>query len=200
MKSKYTWVAIGVVIGLGVVFGAWWLSLRNYRFQGSVIEPPVQAADFTLLDQNGDPFHLGDQRGKVVLIFFGYTHCPDVCPVTLSQYKQIKAQLGKKAEQVEFVFITVDPARDTVEEIARYVPNFDPSFIGLTGEQSALEQVWSNFFVYHAEGPADEQGNYLVDHTARIYLVDQLGNWRLTFPFGMESGQIVSDIEHLLRN
>ncbi len=190
---------VGVVIGLGLVFGAWQLSQRNYQYQGSLIEPPVPAADFKLTDTNGQPFRLSEQRGKLVLVFFGYTHCPDVCPVTLSQYKQLKALLDEKAEQVRFVFITVDPERDTVEEMARYVPNFDSSFIGLTGSLADLEQVWKSYGVYAARQPADEQGNYLVDHTARIYLVDQDGNWRLTFPFGMESSKIASDLEYLLR-
>lgn len=199
MKSKYGWVAIGVLIGLGLVFGAWWYTQANYRFRGSSIEPVMPAADFSLIDHTNTDYRLSDQKGKIVLIFFGYTHCPDVCPVTLSQYKQIKAQLGKNADQVSFIFITVDPERDTVAEMGRYVPNFDPAFVGLTGPREVLEKVWKDYFVYQQRGQVDEQGNYLIDHTARIYLVDQEGNLHLTFPFGMESSDIVADIEYLLR-
>jgi protein SCO1/2 len=199
MKSKYAFIVIGVVIGLALVFAAWGLAQRNYRFQGSLIDPPIQAADFSLTDTNGNPFRLSDQKGKIVLVFFGYTHCPDVCPVTLSQYKQIKQQLKNQAEDIRFVFITVDPQRDTIEAMRRYVPNFDPQFIGLTGSPEQIEQVKQSYGVYSENNPADEQGNYLVDHTARIYLIDQQGNWRLTYPFGMETGQIVSDLQHLLQ-
>lgn len=200
MKSKTFLIGVGVVIGLAAVLIGWQFAQRNYQFHGSVFDPPIPAADFDLIDQNGADFRLSDQTGKIVLVFFGYTHCPDVCPVTLSQFKQIKKQLGKNAEQVRFVFITVDPDRDTIAEINRYVPNFDADFIGLTGQIADLEKVWKSYGVFAAKQPVDPQGNYLVDHTARIYLIDQQGNWRLTYPFGMESGQILDDLEHLLQN
>jgi protein SCO1 len=199
MKSKYFLMVIGVVIGLALVFGAWQLSQRNYRFQGSLIDPPAPAADFSLLDQNGNLFNLSDQRGKIVLVFFGYTHCPDECPVTLSQFKQIKEQLKDKSEDVRFVLITVDPERDTQSEMRKFVANFDPSFIGLTGSVADLEPVWKSYGVFVEKGPANEQGDYEIDHVSRVYLVDQQGNWRLTYPFGMEGSQITNDLEHLLQ-
>lgn len=200
MKSKTLLIGVGVAIGLAIVLAGWQFVQSNYKLHGSVIDPAIPAADFTLVDQNGASFRLSDQSGKIVLIFFGYTHCPDVCPVTLSQFKQIKKQLGKKADQVRFVFITVDPDRDTMEELRRYVPNFDPDFIGLTGSTPDLEKVWKSYGVFSEKQPADSQGNYMVDHTARTYLVDQQGNWRLTYPFGIESSQMIADLEHLLRS
>lgn len=199
MRTKFAWIGLGVGIGLALVFTGWWWSQRNYRYQGSLIDPPAAAADFTLTDQNNTPFSLSEQRGKIVLIFFGYTHCPDVCPVTLSQYRQIKERLKERAEDVRFLFVTVDPERDTVTEMKRYVPAFDPAFIGLTGTAEEIQAVTKSYGVYSEKAAPDEQGNYLVDHTARIYLVDQQGNWRLTYPFGMETGQIVQDLNHLLR-
>jgi len=203
MKSRFLFVGIGVVIGLGLVFAGWQFSQANYRFQGSLIDPPVPAADFSLTDHNGNPFRLGDQRGKIVLLFFGYTYCPDVCPVTMSQFRQIKQQLGETAADVRFVFITVDPERDNAGQLRRYVPNFDPDFIGLTGERSALEIVWKNYGVYADKQPLDDSDhsgdNYLVDHTARVYLIDRQGDWRLTYPFGMEASQLTDDLEYLLR-
>jgi protein SCO1 len=202
MKTKLSFVIIGILIGLALVITGWQFSQRNYRYHGSLINPPVVAADFSLVDQNGSPFRLSEQRGKIVLLFFGYTHCPDVCPVTLSQFRQVKGQLGNKAEEVRFVLITVDPERDTVEQLRRYVPNFDPDFIGLTGSRSDLEKVWKSYGVYAEEQPHGDSGHsddaYLVDHTARVYLVDQQGNWRLTYPFGMEASQMTDDLEHLL--
>ena len=198
--KKYNLIAIGVVLGLVLVLVAWQIDERNYSYQGSLIEPPVHAADFSLRDQAGNTFRLSDQKGRVVLIFFGYTHCPDVCPVTLSEYKQIKQNLGDKAEQVSFLFVTVDPERDTMEQIQAYLPNYDPDFIGLTGTRDELEPVWSAYGVYQAKREAASAGGYLVDHTARIYLVDPMGNWKLTYPFGTEVGNIVNDIQHVLRN
>jgi protein SCO1/2 len=199
MNSKYTLVGLGAAIGLVIVFGAWWFAQRNYRFQGSLIDPPVPAADITLADQNGNVFQLSEQKGKIVLIFFGYTHCPDVCPVTLSQFKQIKQQLKQGAENIEFVFISVDPERDTPEVIGRYVTNFDASFLGLSGSPAELASVMKSYGVFAQKTNDDGQGNYLVDHTARTYLVDQQGNWRLTYPFGMETEQIIADVSYLLR-
>ncbi len=182
-----------------VLLGAWWLLDRNYQYQGVVIDPPAQAADFTLTDQHGQPFRLSEQRGKVVLIYFGYTNCPDVCPITLSDYKRIKAGLGKQAGQVQFVFITVDPERDTVSRLNTYLVNFDPGFIGLTGDRATLEPVWKAYGVYQQKQDVGSQAGYLVDHTSRIYAIDPQGNWRVNYPFGMETDKIVNDVRHLLK-
>lgn len=187
-----------LIIGLTLaLLGSWWLLNRNYEYQGVVIDPPVQAADFTLTDQNGQPYRLSDQRGKVVLIYFGYTHCPDVCPITLSDYKRIKAGLGKQAEQVQFVFITVDPERDTVAHLHTYLANFDPGFTGLTGDRATLEPVWKAYGVYQQKQETGSAAGYLVDHTSRIYTIDPQGNWRINYPFGMETDKIVTDLQHL---
>ena len=199
MKTKYGLIGIGIAIGLFFVLAAWIMAERNYQYQGALIEPPVPAADFTLADQNGESFQLSSQAKNIVLIFFGYTHCPDVCPVTLSEFRQIKEQLGSQAENVKFVFVTVDPERDTAEQIKTYLNNFIPEISGLSGSRSELELVWRNFGVYQEKGAKDSQGDYLVDHTSRIYLVDQAGNWRLTYTFGTEASKIAADIRHLLR-
>lgn len=199
MKSKLGILGVGVVIGLALAWFAWRALAGTYTFQGSLIDPPVPAADFELTDQDGRPFRLSDQQGKVVLIFFGYTHCPDVCPITLSEYKQIKRQLGERAENVQFLFITVDPERDTPERLNAYVRNFDPDFIGLTGSQAELEAVWESYYVYQARVESGSAAGYLVDHTARVYAIDRQNNWRLTYPFGMEVSKIVKDVSFLLR-
>jgi protein SCO1/2 len=198
MKRNFWLILAGLVMGLVIVFGAWYLAQRNYRYQGSLIDPPVSAADFELVDQSGGTFRLSNQKGKILLIFFGYTHCPDVCPVTLSKYSMIKSQLEKQAANVEFLFITVDPERDTVEQIHSYLGNIDPGFVGLTGTRSELESVWKDYGVYQQSQAADANGNYVVDHTSRVYLVDGQGNWRLTYPFEAETSAIISDLRHLL--
>ena len=190
------------IFGLAILVGliAMFLILgpqRPYTFQGSLIEPPVAAPQFELTDMNGQPFQLSELDGQVVVMFFGYTSCPDVCPVTLTEFLQIRSKLGEAAEEVSFVFVTVDPERDTPERMRKYLTNFDPEIIGLTGERSDLEPVWASYGVYQAkaEGPSDEY--YLVDHSSRVYVIDPDGNLRLTYLFGTEDKLITEDVRHL---
>jgi len=171
----------------------------NTTYHGVRIDPPAPAPNFTLTDQQGDLFTLQDQQGKVVLIFFGYTHCPDVCPITLSEYKRIKAILGKRAEDVRFVYITVDPERDTPERMRVYLQNFDPEFIGLTGSRQELELVWQKYGVYQQRQDTGSAAGYLIDHSARIYAIDKMGNWILNYPYGMEPERIAQDVTQLLK-
>ena len=175
--------------------------LQAYQFRGSVIDPPVPASDFSLQDQNGQAFQLGDQRGKIVLIFFGYTNCPDICPLTLAQFKQARAQLGQQADRVRFVFITVDPERDTEEKIKTYLGAIDPAIVGLGGSQAELEQVWRAYGVYRQKQPGQSQNDYadLLEHSSRVYLVDTQGNLRVTYPSGLVSDDVVQDVKYLLR-
>lgn len=197
-KSKFGTIGFGVVIGLLFVLIAWQVFAQSYTYQGSLIDPPVKAADFELLDQHGERYSLSDQRGKVALIFFGYTHCPDVCPVTLSEFRQVKRQLGELASEVVFIFITVDEERDTPEEIGKYLSNFDKDFVGLTGGLSDLEPVYQSYGVYREKQQSNSAAGYLVDHTARVYAIDKAGNWRLTYPFGMEVEKLYQDVRHLI--
>lgn len=199
MKTKYGLLGIGIVLGLALMLVGWKVLAQPYTYQGSLIDPPVPAADFQLNNQHGEPFRLSDQRGKTVLIFFGYTHCPDVCPVALSEFRQVKKQLGDLADQVEFVFITVDPERDTADVLGQYLANFDPTFIGLSGTPDQMEPVYKSYGVYHEKTETGSASGYLVDHTARMYVIDSQGNWRLTYPFGMEVEKQVEDLVHLLQ-
>lgn len=199
MKVRY-FVLVG--IGLFIVVTGLLVSqslARSYTFQGSLIDPPLPAKDFVLVDQHGQLFRLSEQRGHVVLLYFGYTYCPDVCPATLAQYRQIKIALGDKAEQVRFVFATVDPERDTPEQLRSYLERFDGSFIGLSGPRADLERVWKDYGIYVAKNEAEPSTGYLVDHSARIYVVDTQGNLRLTYSFGTDSQPIVQDVLVLLR-
>ena len=197
--KRFATLGIGVVIGLAIALAAWFFANQNYTYQGVLIDPPARAADFTLTDQNGNSFRLSEQRGKVVLIFFGYTNCPDVCPTTLAEFKKIKAALGDQASDVRFVFITVDPERDTQPRMQAYLTAFDPDFTGLTGDSAALEAVWKSYGVFIERKDVGSASGYLVDHSARTYLIDLQGNWRLNYPFGMETEKISQDILHLLR-
>jgi protein SCO1/2 len=198
--KKYTLLGISIVIGLLATIGAAWFFMdQNYTYQGVLIDPPAQATDFSLKDQYGNTFRLSEQRGEVVLIFFGYTNCPDVCPVTLSEFKRIKADLGDQADRVRFVFITVDPERDTQERMQTYMNNFDSTFFGLSGERTELEPIWKAYGVYQERQDLGSAAGYLVDHSAIIYVIDQQGRWRLDYTFGMEVEKITKDLQYLLR-
>lgn len=200
MNTRRMYLGVGLGLAGLLLLVGWRAFQQDYQFRGSLIDPPAPAADFTLEDQNQVPFTLSNQKGKVVLLFFGYTNCPDVCPVTLAHFKQIKADLGEQAGEVQFVFITVDPERDTAERLKDYLPNFDPGFIGLTGSRADLEPVWKNYGVYQARQETGSAAGYLVDHTARTYLIDRQGNWRLTYPFEMEKDAILSDVRFLIKS
>ena len=197
-KTKLGLVFSGVILGITFVLVGWRARSQSYTFQGSLIDPPVAAADFQLVDQNARPFRLSEQRGRILLMLFGYTHCPDVCPLTLSQFKQIKGLLGDEGKDVGYILITVDPERDTPQQLNQYLANFDASFVGLTGSHSDLDAVWKSYGVYQEQHAADSHGNYETDHTARIYLIDAKGNWRVTYSFGMENEKIAQDVAHLL--
>ena len=179
------------------------MSLQAYKFRGSVIDPPVAAGDFSLKDQNGQTFQLGDQRGKLVVMFFGYTNCPDICPTTLLQFKQARAQLDSsgQADRVRFVFVTVDPERDTPDKMKTYLGAIDPGIVGLTGSQAELEAAWKAYGVYRAKQPGLSQDDYadLLEHSSRVYLIDTHGNLRLTWPFGLEPDDVVQDVKVLLK-
>lgn len=196
MKSRY-YLILGVSLGLIVVLSLG-MSLQPYRYLGSLINPATPAADFVLTDQNGSPFRLADQKGKVVLLFFGYTHCTDVCPVTLAEFLQIRSALDTREQAIGFVFITVDPERDSADVLAKYIDSFDPSFFGLTGSMSSLESVWSNYGVYRLVNNENGSTDYTVDHSTRIYVVDQNGNLKLTYPYGFEVQKVIQDLQHLL--
>jgi protein SCO1/2 len=186
-----------ILIGLAAVYILLG-NTRSYTFQGSLIDPPVGAPKFVLTNVDGQPFQLSELDGQVVIIFFGYTSCPDVCPVTLTDFLRIRDKLGRRADQVSFVFVTVDPERDTPERMKKYLTNFDPEIIGLTGERSELEPVWASYGVYQLKADAGSEGNYLVDHSSRTYIIDQEGNLLLTYMFGTENESIVADVRHLV--
>ena len=171
-------------------------------FHGEVVEPPEPAPELAGTDWDGTRFRLSDQEGKVSLVFFGYTFCPDICPMTLTKMKRIEEGLGEDAEDLEVVFVSVDPHRDTVEKLASYVPNFDRSFHGVHLTFDELEQVKDDFgLTVQYSQPKDGPGSdsyYYVDHTGNYFVVDRDGNLRLKYPPTAEPEEMLADIERLL--
>ena len=173
---------------------------RAPQLRGSVIEPPQPAADFVLTDQHGQTFRLSDQRGHVVNLFFGYTHCPDVCPTTLAMWRQVELKLGADAEKVRFVFISVDPERDTPERLQEHLALFSPRLIGLTGDPAQLEPIYAAYHVFHEKVPAPESAlGYTVSHSSSVYVIDREGRWRMTYRFDAVADDVVHDLRELLR-
>lgn len=200
MDRKAFWVGVGAlfVVGLGVLVAL--VISQNNRLRGSVIEPALPAPEIQLLDQDGEPFRLADYRGKVVLLFFGYASCPDVCPATMAELRSARSMLKpSESERVQVVFITVDPQRDMPQLIQDYVARFDPTFIGLSGTEDELSAVWQAYGVFRELGKPNVNGFYEVSHTARVYAVDALGNLRLSFAFGTSPEDVTKDLRILLK-
>lgn len=175
-------------------------SCQSDNFRGNEMPEDIQTTDFTLFDQYNNSFTLSEQKGSVVLMFFGYTFCPDVCPLTLSNWMQIQDTLDNLANKVEFVYITVDPERDTSQRLKDHLSVYSPNFIGLTGSQNALDSVYSAYGVYHDK--SEVEGNkeaYFMSHTSSTYVIDQDGNWRLLFSYGTPIEDIVHDVKLLLK-
>jgi protein SCO1/2 len=197
--KRLAFLILGIALGLGVLFLTIWIIDQNYQYKGSLIEPPVAAPEISLVNQDGALWNLGDQKGKVSVIFFGYTSCPDVCPTTLSIFRQIKLLLDQENKLVNFVYITVDPERDTSQKMKNNLAAFDPGFIGLTGTNADLEPVWKGYGVYREKVPTESATGYLMDHSAITYVIDKQGNLKLTYPYGMDAREISEDLKHLLK-
>jgi protein SCO1/2 len=166
---------------------------------GTPIEPPQELTDFTLPSSRGEPVSLSDLQGKPTMLFFGYTFCPDVCPITLAEFKQVKANLGDQADQVNFVFVSVDGRRDTPERLAQYIESFDPAFLGLQGDEATLRKIGSDYGLYYqAHSPEGTSAQYLVDHSSASYLIDAEGKLRMVYTFDTPPEVISSDLQTML--
>ncbi len=166
---------------------------------GTVLDPPKPVGDFTLTAHTGEPFHLRDLEGSVVVLYFGYTACPDVCPTTLASYKRVKAELGDEAGRVRFVFVSVDPERDTTARLANYVTAFDPDFIGVTGDDTTLRSIARDYGVFFQRVDYASDTNYLVDHTASTFVVGPERALRVVIPYGTDPAITARHIQNVLR-
>ncbi len=151
-----------------------------------------------LTDHTGKPRTLSDYKGKVVVIFFGYTHCPDVCPTTLAEMAQIRKQLGADADKLQVLFVTLDPERDTQESLAGYVPAFDSSFVALRGDAQATQKAAADFKVFMQKVKARDGDGYTIDHTAATYVFDPQGRARLFIRHGQDPAAVLNDIRQLI--
>jgi len=171
---------------------------QQASFQNTDVTGLDYAKGFSLTDHTGKQRTLADFKGKAVVVFFGYTQCPDVCPTTMAEMASVMQKLGPQANQVQVVFITVDPERDTQELLAAYVPAFDKRFIGLRGTLEQTAAVAKDFKVYYEKVPGAEPGSYTINHMAGSFIFDKDGRVRLFVRHGTGADAIVHDIRQLL--
>ena len=156
--------------------------------------------DFSLIDPDGKVRTLADFKGKVVVMFFGYTQCPDICPTTLTEMQQVMTLLGPQSDKVQVLFVTVDPERDTAAILKQYVPSFDPRFLGLRpADEAALEKVAKDFKIYYKKVPGTSPGSYTMDHTAGSYAFDPQGRLRLYIKHAQGPEALAHDLKELLK-
>ena len=189
---------ISLVIGIGLGY----LLLKTiipYQYHGSTISSSQPMTNFTLTGPGGEPVSLIDYRDKVVLIYFGYTFCPDVCPATMVELKAAMEELGNKADDVQVIMITLDPERDTWEVLQEYVQHFNLNFIGLTGSEDEIIAVTAPFGIFFEKEEGTVETGYLMAHTATVAALDKEGKLRLLFPFGTPGEDIAADVKQLLR-
>ena len=197
------WMLGLVVLAIaGAGFGIWSLTTTEaHEWNGAAYDPPRVLPAFTLTDTAGETFSTEELEGKLVLLYFGYTYCPDFCPATLTDFQRVKQSLGDDADDVAFMMISVDPARDTPERMNEYLEFFDPEFVGLTGTEAELAPVKQEFgivSVNQAATPQDGGESYFVDHSTKTYVLNENGDLLLEYAWGTPAEDITEDVEYLL--
>ena len=182
---------LGVLVGMTACGG-------ERQLHGVMVEPPRDVASFAFAQPTGDSLRTAPIAGRPMLVFFGYTHCPDVCPTTLADWKRAKQKVGADAAKVRFVFVTVDPERDTPQIADAYAKQFDPSFVGVSGDAATTAAIMASFGVTAAKETGTAASNYLVSHSAQAFLVDDRGRVIAMYPFGIGWDALAADLESIL--
>jgi protein SCO1 len=190
MQRKTIIVGVGIAVVL-LVFSLVYFLTNKPSLRGSVITPPWTAPEINLRNHNGQPFTLSDQKGKVVLLYFGYVNCPDECPLTMAHVKLARESLGNRAGDVQVIMVSTDPARDTPQALKTFMEHFDPTFLGLTGSVPELQKTWRDYGVTVEDGGET--------HSTYLYVIDPAGDIRETFLPDTEPQEIAADLELLLR-
>lgn len=202
-RGRFALFGFGALLGFGLLVGGLWV-YRTYLapppLTGIAIESPRPAYDFALSSGEADTVRLSDFRGKVVALFFGYTFCPDVCPTTLTELNQALLALGPDSTDVQVLYVSVDPERDTPLRAQQYAQAFNPTFVGLSGSSDDIARVAGAYGVfYQRQAAPDSAAGYLMQHTASVLVIDRQGLLRTLWPFGASGDDIVSDLKSLLR-
>jgi protein SCO1/2 len=196
-------IVLGAIAGIVVVGAVAYLFILPqfvpYIFHGQTIQSNQAAPSVELDGPNGSTVRLTDYEGKVVVLYFGYTFCPDVCPITLSKLDRAMDILGEKSEDVQVIMVSVDPERDTPEVLQQYMAHFNPSFIGVTGDTNSIDRIATTYGVYYEAEDGSDATGYLVNHTATVMIVDKDGYLKLVLPFEGTAEEIAADIGYFLR-
>lgn len=202
MTRTFT-IILAAIAGVAVVgAAAYFLVLPRfgpYVFHGQTIQSNQAAPSVDLDGPDGSTVRLTDYEGKVVVLYFGYTFCPDVCPITLSKLDRAMDILGDKAKDVQVIMVTVDPQRDTAEILEQYMAHFNPTFIGVTGDVDSIDRVATTYGVYYEAEEGSDATGYLVNHTATVMIVDRDGYLKLVLPFEGTAEEIAADLAYFLR-
>ncbi len=188
-------LVLACLIALGVLLSG---CEKPPAFKSTDISGVDWGKNFALTDHTGKARTLADYKGKVVVLFFGYTQCPDVCPMTLSAMNEAMKQLGSDAARVQVLFATLDPARDTQELLAQYVPQFNPGFIGLRGDDATMAATAKDFRAFYAKVPGATPTTYTIDHSTGSYAFDAQGRLRLLLKHGEDPANVAADLKLLL--
>lgn len=198
-RSAIQFIAAGALLaGAGGLLSA--CSEAKPQFSSVDVTGASYAKDFELTDHNGKVRHLTDFKGKVVVMFFGYTQCPDVCPTSMAELAEVKKVLGADGDKLQGLFVTVDPARDTPEVLKGYMENFDPTFLALYTTPEKLEVLAKDFKVYYKRVNGQTPTSYTMDHSAGSYIYDTQGNLRLFTRYGSGAKVLAADIQLLLKS
>lgn len=198
-RSAIQFIAASAVLaGAGGLLSA--CSEAKPQFSSVDVTGASYAKDFELTDHNGKVRRLADFKGKVVVMFFGYTQCPDVCPTSMAELAEVKKALGADGDKLQGIFVTVDPARDTPEVLKGYMENFDPTFLALYTTPEKLEALAKDFKVYYKRVNGQTPTSYTMDHSAGSYIYDTQGNLRLFTRYGSGAQVLATDIKQLLKS
>lgn len=202
-RTILLWIGATVVI-VSLYFG--WRLTQDLplvgipQMHGFVMQQPVPIGNFTLTAHTGKSVALSDYRDQIVLIYFGYTHCPDVCPATMLHLAKARASLKPKyQDDVQVFMVTIDPERDTPELLAEYLAHFDGTFIGLTGAPEEIAAAAAPLGIFYEKQVVDEAEGYFMDHTATVALLDRNGRLRLVWPFGVSAEDMASGLNYFVR-
>jgi protein SCO1 len=185
------------VVAAALILGA--CSPAGPKFNAIDITGADYAKGFTLADHNGQIRNLSDFKGKVVVLFFGYTQCPDVCPTSMTELAEVKRLLGPSADKLQGAFVTVDPERDTPELLKAYMGNFDPTFLAFVPTPEQLKTITKDYKIYYKKVDGPTPTSYTMDHSAGSYVYDTQGNLRLYSRYGMPTASLAQDIQTLLK-
>lgn len=201
MDKKTLLVGVSALLLIGVVALGVFLFAPPVTLRGTAYtEPYPPAPEIELTRDNGSSFRLSEMRGNILLLFFGYTSCPDVCPTTMAELKTALDEIGEEnAKNVRVIFVTVDPERDTRQRVQEYVNHFNEDFIGLSGTEAELARVWSDYGVFREIVGGTSAAGYLVTHTARVTLIDKDGNLRVSYGFETPVEDVVHDLKLFLK-